>query len=132
MQTNQQWSKSWTKLTNLVTIHLAFEHYADPSGTLLLSGWKITLPAMADKKHICYRLICQHFLDVLGNPILSTSLPGEMVEEYTDPESIYEKFSHLVDLVVDGGPGGMVPSTIIDCTTDDWTIVRQGLGEWVG
>ena len=54
-----------------------------------------------------------------------------MVEEYTDPENIFEKFSHLVDLVVDGGPGGMVPSTIVDCTTDDWAIIRQGLGEWV-
>ncbi len=64
----------------------------------------------------------------LGNPLLSTSLPGEMVEEYTDPEIIYEKFRHLVDFVVDGGPGGMVPSTIVDCTTADWVVTRQGPG----
>ena len=76
-------------------------------------------------------IICHQVLEALGNPILSTSLPGDMVEDYTDPESIYEKFSHLVDIVVDGGPGGMVPSTIVDCTTDDWSVVRQGLGEWV-
>ncbi|GAB2839002.1 L-threonylcarbamoyladenylate synthase [Ferruginibacter profundus] len=74
--------------------------------------------------------ICRHILDALGNPILSASLPGDMVEEYTDPEVIEEKFGHLVDFVVDGGIGGMVPSTIVDCTTDNWTIIRQGLGEW--
>ena len=76
-------------------------------------------------------VICSQILQTLGNPILSASLPGEMVEEYTDPEIIYEKFGGLVDFVVDGGPGGVTPSTVIDCTTDDWTVVRQGLGEWV-
>lgn len=74
--------------------------------------------------------ICSAFLEALGNPILSTSLPGEMVEEYTDPEIIFDRFGKLVDLVIDGGPGGMVPSTIVDCTSDDWTVTRQGLGEW--
>ncbi len=66
----------------------------------------------------------------LGNPLLSTSLPGEMVEEYTDPEIIYEKFQHMVDFVIDGGTGGMIPSTIVDCTTADWVITRQGAGEF--
>lgn len=73
--------------------------------------------------------ICQHILETLDNPILSASLPGIMVEEYTDPEVIYEKFSDQVDFVIDGGIGGMVPSTIVDCTTNEWVIVRQGLGE---
>src|SRR6476659_7990911 len=53
----------------------------------------------------------------LGSPILSASLPGEMVEEYTDPELIYENFRNRVDIVVDGGMGSMIPSTVIDCTT---------------
>ena len=74
-------------------------------------------------------VICQHFLEALGHPIVSASLPGEMVEEYTDPEVIHEKFGKLVDLVIDGGIGGMVPSTIIDCTSAEWIITRQGLGE---
>lgn len=77
-------------------------------------------------------VICQQILTALGNPILSTSLPGEMVEEYTDPEIIHEKFEHQVDFVIDGGIGGMTPSTIVDCTTDEWTILRQGLGDWAG
>lgn len=75
-------------------------------------------------------VICQHILDLLGNPILSTSLPGEMAEEYTDPEIINDKFGDLVDFVIDGGTGGMVPSTIVDCVTDNWVITRQGMGEW--
>ncbi len=76
--------------------------------------------------------ICQQILTALCNPILSTSLPGEMVEDYTDPEIIYDRFENLVDFVIDGGIGGMTPSTIVDCTTDEWTILRQGLGDWVG
>ncbi len=75
-------------------------------------------------------IICHRILETLGNPILSTSLPGEMVEEYTDPEIIFEKFKHQVDLVISGGMGGMVPSTIIDCTSDEWHITRQGVGNW--
>ena len=75
--------------------------------------------------------ICHHVLDELGNPILSASLPGDMVEEYTDPEVIYEKFGDKVDFVIDGGIGGMVPSTIVDCTGEEWIITRHGLGEIV-
>ncbi len=75
-------------------------------------------------------VICRDILDALGNPLLSASLPGDMVEEYTDPEIMEEKFGHLVDFVIDGGIGGMTPSTVVDCTTSDWTIIRQGLGNW--
>ena len=66
----------------------------------------------------------------LGHPILSSSLPGEMVEEYTDPEIIHDKFEHLVDIVVDGGIGGIVPSTVMDCTGDEPEVIRLGLGVW--
>ena len=76
--------------------------------------------------------ICRALGDALGNPILSASLPGEMVEDYTDPEVIFENFKDRVDFVIDGGIGSMVPSTIVDCTTDDWTVVRQGLGIYAG
>jgi len=75
-------------------------------------------------------IICKQILETLNNPILSTSLPGEMVEEYTDPEIIFENFGDKVDFVIDGGPGGMNPSTIIDCTSDEWQIIRQGAGVW--
>jgi tRNA threonylcarbamoyl adenosine modification protein (Sua5/YciO/YrdC/YwlC family) len=74
--------------------------------------------------------ICMQILEALGNPIISTSLPGEFVEDYTDPEIIQQNIGHKVDLIVDGGIGGTEPSTIVDCSTDDWQIVRQGLGQF--
>lgn len=72
--------------------------------------------------------ICRAILEEVGHPLLTASLPGEMVEEYTDPEVIAENFEKRVDIIIDGGPGGIIPSTIVDCTTDDWQITRQGLG----
>lgn len=74
--------------------------------------------------------ICMALIEALDRPLLSTSLPGEMIEEYTDPELIYERFGKLVEAVIDGGAGGFVPSTVVDCTTDDWTVIREGKGEW--
>jgi tRNA threonylcarbamoyl adenosine modification protein (Sua5/YciO/YrdC/YwlC family) len=76
--------------------------------------------------------IARTIIRELGHPILSASLPGEMVEEYTDPEYMHDNFKKLVDLVVDGGIGGMTPSTIVDCTEDEPVVLREGLGEWVG
>ena len=70
-------------------------------------------------------------LKELGHPILSASLPGETVEDYTDPEIMYENFRNEVDIIIDGGIGGTVPSTIIDCTNDEPVLIRQGAGEWV-
>lgn len=65
----------------------------------------------------------------LGHPILSSSLPGDMVEEYTDPDLIHSKFEKLVDMVVNGGIGGMQYSTIVDMTDEQPEIIRQGMGE---
>ena len=70
-------------------------------------------------------------VEQLGHPILSASLPGDMVEEYTDPATMYEKFGNQVDIVIDGGAGGMTPSTIIDCTKDSYEVIREGAGEWL-
>ena len=65
----------------------------------------------------------------LGNPILSASLPGEYVEEYTDPDLIFDKFGKQVDLVIDGGIGGMIPSTIISFVSGEAEVIREGAGE---
>lgn len=74
--------------------------------------------------------ICRTILKELGHPILSASLPGNSVEDYTDPLIMHENFEKLVDIVVDGGIGGAVPSTIVDLTADTPTVTRQGLGQW--
>lgn len=73
------------------------------------------------------RLIVQE----LGNPIITTSIhDDDDIEEYvTDPELIFEKFQHQVDIVIDGGYGNNVPSTIVNATNDDFDIIRQGIGD---
>ena len=76
-------------------------------------------------------LICRTIVKELDNPLMSTSLPiEEYVEEYTDPEIIHEKFGGLVDIVIDGGTGGMTPSTVIDCTGDEPELIREGAGNF--
>ena len=69
-------------------------------------------------------------IETLGHPILSASFPGENIEDYTDPEIIQEHWGKQIDIVVDGGIGGIIPSTVIDCTTDGYIILRQGAGIW--
>ena len=69
-------------------------------------------------------------IETLGHPILSASFPGENIEDYTDPEIIQEHWGKQIDIVVDGGIGGIIPSTVIDCTTDEYIILRQGAGVW--
>lgn len=69
----------------------------------------------------------------LGHPILTTSLKSddEILEYFTDPIDINDDFKKLVDIVIDGGIGGNVPSTVIDCTDDAPALLRAGAGEWV-
>jgi len=69
-------------------------------------------------------------IETLGHPILSASFPGENIEDYTDPEIIQEHWGKQIDIVVDGGIGGIIPSTVVDCTTDEYVILRQGAGIW--
>ena len=75
-------------------------------------------------------LIARCIVKELSNPVLSASLPGEYVEDYTDPEIIHDRFGKLVDLVIDGGVGGMVPSTIVDFTKEEPEVIREGAGKW--
>ena len=74
--------------------------------------------------------IIREIIRELGNPILSTSIKDddEILEYTTDPELIYEKYSEIADVVIDGGYGDIVPSTIVDCTGEEIMIVREGKG----
>lgn len=104
--------------------------------TFILPASKLVPKIMKSRKdtvgiRVPENLICRTIVHNLGNPIMSTSLPvDDYVEDYTDPEIIHEKFGNLVDLVIDGGIGGMVPSTVVDCTGSEPEVVRQGLGNW--
>ncbi len=74
--------------------------------------------------------IIREIVRELGNPILSTSVydDDEIVEYTTDPELIHEKYQEIAEIVIDGGYGELVPSTIIDCTGNEISIVREGKG----
>ncbi|TCC96095.1 threonylcarbamoyl-AMP synthase [Pedobacter hiemivivus] len=75
--------------------------------------------------------IAQEIVRQLGNPILSTSIrdDDEVIEYSTDPELIHEKYEELVDLVIDGGYGDNEASTVVDCTSGDFEIIREGKGD---
>jgi tRNA threonylcarbamoyl adenosine modification protein (Sua5/YciO/YrdC/YwlC family) len=68
----------------------------------------------------------------LGNPIITSSVKDEdtIVEYTTDPEEIYEDFKHKVDMIIDGGVGGNIPSTVVDCTSGELLVKRKGLGDF--
>ncbi|MES2704514.1 MAG: L-threonylcarbamoyladenylate synthase [Bacteroidota bacterium] len=75
--------------------------------------------------------ICMRLVKELGNPLMSTSLPDdEDAAYYTDPELMYERFGSVVDIVIDGGIGSIIASTVIDCTGGSPELVREGAGEW--
>jgi len=78
--------------------------------------------------------IIREIVRVLGNPILTTSVHSgdEILDYITDPELIHEEMGNLVDMVIDGGFGNNIPSTVIDCTGPEIQVVREGLGvlEW--
>ena len=69
-------------------------------------------------------------VEELGHPILTTSVhdDDEIIDYTTDPELIYENFRDRIDLMVDGGFGGNVPSTVIDCTGEQPEVIREGAG----
>lgn len=67
----------------------------------------------------------------LGHPILTSSLPtdGLDIEDYTDPSLIAEQYGNQIDLILDGGIGGLIPSTVIDLQDDMIDIIREGAGD---
>lgn len=92
----------------------------------LLSSKKKTVGIRVPDNNISREIVKQ-----LGNPIVSTSIhdDDEVIEYSTDPELIYEKYGSIVDAVIDGGYGKNIPSTVVDCTTGDFDVIRQGEGD---
>lgn len=74
--------------------------------------------------------IARSIVDALGAPILSASIKNDdtVLEYITDPEDIYAAYENQVDIVIDGGIGGNIPSTIIDYTGNEPVVVREGAG----
>ncbi|MCH5600382.1 L-threonylcarbamoyladenylate synthase [Niabella ginsengisoli] len=116
------------------TYRVLKDHLPGPYTFILPASKQVPKILQSKKDTIGLRIpdnkIALSLVKELDHPILSTTLPGDFVEDYTDPEIIYEKYKNLVDIVIDGGPGGSVPSTIINCVNDDYEVIRQGAGKW--
>ncbi|WP_031427703.1 L-threonylcarbamoyladenylate synthase [Flavimarina sp. Hel_I_48] len=103
--------------------------------TFILQGNNNLPTVFKKKKTVGIRIpdnkIARAIVSELGNPIISTSIydEDEVVEYTTDPELILEKWDKLVDIVIDGGYGGNIPSTVIDLTSGEPILVREGKGD---
>lgn len=103
--------------------------------TFILNGSSKLPKLFKDKKTVGIRMpgnsIALEIVRELGNPMMTSSIftHEETTEYITDPELIEEKYGNQVDLVIDGGFGGLEHSTIVDCTGDEPEIVREGAGE---
>ena len=106
-----------------------------PFTFILEAGNKLPKVAGVRKKTVGIRVpdhkIPRCLVEELGNPLISTSLhdDDEILEYATDPELLYEKYKHLVDVVIDAGAGNNVPSTVVSCESGDFAILRQGAGD---
>ena len=102
--------------------------------TFILPGNNNLPTVFKKKKEVGIRVpdnaIARAIVHELGNPIISTSIKDEdeVIEYTTDPELILEKWDKLVDLVIDGGYGGNVASTVVDLTGSEPLIIREGKG----
>jgi tRNA threonylcarbamoyl adenosine modification protein (Sua5/YciO/YrdC/YwlC family) len=116
-------------------LYRILKNYLPGPYTFILPASKIVPKILQTKKSTIGLRIPNHKISYdivleLGHPILSASLPNGEVEQYTDPEVIYELFKNKVDIVINAGIGGLTPSTIVDCTTEPYELIRQGLGDW--
>lgn len=106
--------------------------------TFILNGSSKLPKLFKNKKQVGIRMpsndIALAIVKELGNPMMTSSIftNEESEEYYTDPELIDEKYGHQVDLVIDAGIGGLIHSTIVDCTGEDPELVRLGAGDLVG
>ncbi|MCZ2356168.1 MAG: threonylcarbamoyl-AMP synthase [Bacteroidia bacterium] len=107
-----------------------------PYTYVLRASKKIPRHFQSERKTVGIRVVDNHIVTdlvrLLGNPMLTTSLREDdnILEYLTDPELIHEKYKSIVDMVIDGGQGGIIPSTLVDCSFEDDTfeVIREGAG----
>lgn len=125
----------YTKPLNTATFKLLKRALPGPFTFILNASGEVPKLLSTKKKTVGIRVpdnnIVREIVAQLGNPIITTSIrdDDDIIEYSTDPELIYEKYSELVDVVIDGGYGENIPSTVVDCTGTDFEIIRQGKGD---
>lgn len=126
---------AYTKPINNSVFKLMKKNLPGPFTFILNANSKVPALFLSNKKTIGIRIpnnsIILEIVREFGSPILTTSVhdEDELVEYTTDPELIHENYGELVDLVIDGGYGQNIASTVVDCTDSEPVIVRQGIGE---
>jgi tRNA threonylcarbamoyl adenosine modification protein (Sua5/YciO/YrdC/YwlC family) len=124
----------YTKPIDNHTFKIMKRHLPGPFTFILEANNNVPKLFKNNKKTVGIRVpdnsVIREIVAQLGNPILSTSVrdDDDIIEYTTDPELIHEKYQDMVDLVIDGGFGDNEASTIIDCTSGDYNIIRQGKG----
>lgn len=125
---------SFVRQIDTPTFKILKKHLPGPYTFILPSNSKLP-KAFKGRKTIGIRIpesnIAQELVKRLGNPIAATSVhdEDEVVEYTTDPELIYEKWQHQVDLLIDGGYGGNIHTTVVDLSNETPVLLRKGLGE---
>lgn len=106
-----------------------------PFTFILEASSKVPKILQAKKKHVGIRVpdhnIPREIVRLLGNPIITSSVKDDdqVVEYTTDPSLIYDNYQNQVDMVIDGGFGGNIPSTVVDCTNNEIEVLREGVGD---
>jgi tRNA threonylcarbamoyl adenosine modification protein (Sua5/YciO/YrdC/YwlC family) len=125
----------YTAVLDKQLFRLVKNNLPGPFTFILHANKQVTKWFDSNKKTIGIRVpenvIVQTLVKELGIPLVVATIhhDDEIVQYMTDPEEIHEKFENRVDLVIDGGPGGNEPSTIIDCTDTEPVIIREGKGK---
>ena len=125
----------YTKHLNTPVFKVMKKALPGPFTFILEANSNVPKTLNAKKKTVGIRVpdnnIPRELVKRLGKPIITTSIrdEDEVIEYSTDPELIYEKYENLVDIVIDGGYGGNVPSTVVDCSGDYFEVLREGLGD---
>ena len=126
---------AFTKQLSTSTYKLMKKTLPGPYTFILEANNSIPKLFKNSKKEIGIRIpdnnIPREIVKELGNPIATTSVKDKdmLIEYSTDPELIYEHFNKLVDIVIDGGFGETIASTIVDCTKNNPEIIRKGKGD---
>ena len=125
----------YTKPMDNATYRVLKKALPGPFTFILNASGSVPKLLSSNKKTVGIRVpdnnIAREIVRELGNPILSASLKDDddIIEYSTDPELIHEKYENMVDLVIDGGYGGNIASTVVDVTSGEFEIIREGKGE---
>jgi tRNA threonylcarbamoyl adenosine modification protein (Sua5/YciO/YrdC/YwlC family) len=118
------------------TFKLLKHHLPGPFTFILNASNEVQKLFDSNRKEIGIRIpdnqILKAIVEELGNPLVTTSLHDEndeLLDYFIDPNEMFQRYENEAAIIIDGGPGSIEPTTVVDCTTDDFEILRQGAGE---